>query len=317
MTLTLPKRFLIRGFWTAALLIGIGERAAQACSDGASAAEQTFNATINCKLSDVQGMAIDYSALDSSWGPAGFNDACNPSLPFGKLMDAISLIGLAPHFQLGGFHDTIDYMNESRSTKSSYHGDFDLRFIQQGSTAAAEADSVTGRFLATDYTALHCLVFNNPGGTVTVANAGVVAERAAVLVHEAWHHWQEAHGFPTNHEQGPAANCTAGGAACDSYFFHSPDSVLPDGSLSSQIGNLAVIIKTESADPDYFHSPYQVMVEFTADIALLGNPDIIPIGVRREAVLVGNFHASSNFLNVVPFVIGTPQPFPPLVPRKP
>ena len=303
------------GLLATALATALSLGHARACIDGASPSETAFAGTFPCQQSDIISIANDYAVEDESWVPAGLKDDCNAALPFAKVINAVALIGLGPHFQLGGFHDTIDYLNESRSTRSAYHGDFYLRFVQQGATPNAEADSEVGRFAAEDRTNLHCLIFNQPSGAGV--SAGFLAERAAVLVHEAWHHWQHAHSISALHYAGPAFNCTAGGASCDYYYYHAPDFQLPDGSLSSQLGKLNVtVIPDPSQTPVYFHSPYQVMVEFSADMANFANPYIVPFVTRVEAQQVGNVHIAQNFLNVVPYTIGVPVPFPKIQQRQ-
>jgi len=283
------------------------------CVDGISPSESAFVGTFACNQSDVIGVFNDYAITDESWQAAGLQDDCNANLPFAKVVNAVVFIGLGPHLQLGGFHDTIDYLNESRSTRSAYHGDFYLRFVQQGATPSMEADSETGRLLAEDRTNLHCLIFNMP--SAAGVSAGFLAERAAVIVHEAWHHWQHAHGMSSEHANGPTGNCTASGAACDFYYYHAPDSRLPDGSLSSQIGKLNVNILDQPPN-NYSHTAYQVMVEFSSDMANFANPDLVPFAVRLEAMKVGNVHISQNFIAVVPYTIGTPVPFPKIFERQ-
>ena len=319
------RRLLIAVLMTA-VAAALMLRRASACTDGASPTETAFASTFPCEQADIVSIFYDYALTDDSWVPAGLHDDCNSALPFAKVMNAIAFIGLGPHFQLGGFHDTIDYMNESRSHRSAFHGDFYLRFIQQGALPNSEADSEVGRFDAEDRTNLHCQIFNLPPPGAGVVSAGFLAERAAVLVHEAWHHWQHANGLSANHITGPIGNCRSANAACDYYYYHAQDSQFPDGSLSSQLGGLnfnncvpgvlCSILGIPSQPTGYTHSAYQVMVEFSSDMASFANPFIVPFAARLEATLVGNGHIAQNFVNVVPYSIGLPVPFPKIVQRQ-
>jgi hypothetical protein len=320
-----PAKPLVLRILATTVAVGAMLGRAIACIDGASPTETAFASTLSCQQADIVSIANDYAVTDDSWVPAGLKDDCNVNLPFAKVMNAIAFIGLGPHFQLGGFHDTIDYLNESRSTRSAFHGDFYLRFVQQGDTPNSEADSETGRFEKEDRTNLHCLIFNVPAGPGV--SAGFLAERAAVLVHEAWHHWQHANGVSSDHLTGPTGNCPTSGDSCDYYYFHAPDSQLPDGSLSSQLGKLNIstcfgglpcnlLPIFGGPPPGYTHTAYQVMVEFSADMANFANPFIVPLAARVEARLVGNQHIQQNFVNVVPYTIGAPVPFPKIIGRQ-
>lgn len=151
---------LMVGLLVMMVSVGLMLQRVIACIDGASPTETAFASTLPCQQADIRSIANDYAlTYDDSWVPAGLKDDCNSSLPFGKVMNAVAFIGLGPHFQLGGFHDTIDYLNESRSRRSAFHGDFYLRFIQQGAGPTSEADSEVGRFAAPDRTNLHCPIF--------------------------------------------------------------------------------------------------------------------------------------------------------------
>jgi hypothetical protein len=310
----LKNHFLTAFLYACAVLL-FALTVAEACQDGVTAPEEAWaNAWGSCQQNIINYIFNKWDLTDDSWQPAGAQDNCNEALPFAKVINAVVFISNGPHEQLGGFHDTVDYNNESRSTSSAYHGDVYLRFIENG--GGAEATSEWGRFDAEDRTDLHCPIFNFPGNINPVnTNAEMLDERASVLVHEMWHHSLYAQGYDPSHFNGPTGNCVASGSACDRYYFHTPDFKLPDGTLSSQIGNLNRNVVVNNVGV-YFHSPYQLMVEFDADMALFPNADWVPFAVRLEAQSVGNNHIASNFLNTVPFSIGTPSPFPTYVPRQ-
>jgi len=286
-----------------AVIFGLTTAPALACSDGLTTTELAWaNEWGPCRQDVILYIYQKWDMTDDSWDPAGKFDDCNMTTAFAKAINAVVLTSNGPHEQIGNFHDTVDYNAESRSTGSPFHGDFYLRFIQQGDNPSSEADSETGRFLAEDRTNLHCPLFD--------ANnliSGTVVNRASTLVHEAWHHWQYANGYDTSHQTGPTGSCTASGPACDNFYFHDPNFVFSDGKVSEQIGMLNRQIVLNGVGV-YFHSPYQVQVEFDSDIALWTN--LIPFAARLEAQSVANARLQSQFVNGAPFMVGTPDPFP-------
>jgi hypothetical protein len=295
--------FIAVGLAMALLAAGI---VVQACTDGATTTEVSFTtAWPSCDQDLIKQFWQGWGVTDDSWNPAGILDDCNESLPFAKVMNAIALIGGAPTVA-GIFHQRGDYYLESRATLTPYHADVYLRFIQDHG-AGVEAQSDAG-----DHTDLDCPIFNYPG-TPTPSpgnpNAEMLAERSAVLIHEMWHHWQDAHDYDSSHMDGPQGSCTAGAGACDWFYPHAPGSTLPDGTTSDQLGSLN---KTNVVNDVglYFHSPYQIMAEFEGDLANWGSPVFMPFAIRQEAQSVGNVHLSSNFVNGAGFTIGNPVPFP-------
>lgn len=290
--------------WVAcALMFGMGSAPALACIDGASATELAWaNQWGPCRQDIILNIYNGWDLTDDSWDPAGKSDDCNMSLPFAKVISAVVLTSNGPHEQIGNFHDTVDYFREARSTGSPFHGDFYLRFIEQGDSPFSEATSETGRFLAEDRTDLHCPLFN-----LTNVSSDMVVNRASVLIHEAWHHWQYANGWDTSHITGPTGDCTASGASCDNFFFHDPNFPFSDGKVSEQIGMLNRQIVTNDIGV-YFHSPYQVQVEFDSDIALW--TDLIPFVDRLDAQNTANVRLQTQFVNGAPFFVGMPEPFP-------
>jgi hypothetical protein len=294
---------ILFGMCASGLLVTAGI-VALACTVGADGSEIAFASSWpSCDQNTVVYFWNAWAVNDDSWDPAGVLDACNEAKPFAKVMNAIALIQGAPENTAGTFHDRLDYVNESRSTSSAYHDDFYIRFIQDGFTSEATSYFPGGR------TDLHCPMFDPTNGT------SVLAERAAVLVHEAWHHWQNKNGFDTSHFNGPLGECPVAGAACDTFYFHAPGSLLPDGTHSDHVGGLnkASVINDVGL---YFHSPYQIMAEFESDIAIWGSSAFIPFSVRLEAQSAGNAHLSQNFSNGAAYSIGVPEPFPNYVNRQ-
>jgi hypothetical protein len=298
-------RFVIIAVSVVMTLLAVGI-VVHACTDGATTTEVSFTAAWpSCDQDLIKLFWQGWGVTDDSWNPAGISDDCNERLPFAKVMNAIALIGGAPTVA-GIFHQRGDYYLESRANQTPYHADVYLRFIEDhGPGVEAQSD-------AGDHTDLDCPIFNYPGTPTPNPgnpNAEMLAERSAVLVHEMWHHWQNANGYDSSHMDGPRGSCTAGAGACDWFYPHAPGSRLPDGTTSDQLGSLN---KTNVVNGIglYFHSPYQIMAEFETDVATWGSPVFMPFAIRQEAQNVGNYHLTANFVNGAGFTIGNPVPFP-------
>jgi len=227
-----------------------------------------------------------YQLTDDSWDPAGISDAANVAKPFAKVVNAVYLI----HYTLTDnyakqWHSTEDYTSTSEAVGNRFHNEYYQRFIQYN--GRAEADSETGRVAAEDRTNLHCPVFdlNN--------NSNSVSNRASVLIHEAWHHWQQDHGWDTSHPQ-----CGSPSHDCDKFYYHSVSQY--------DFGKLDHI----DLNPQHllFHSPYQVQCEFDADIAEMSQ-GWLPVVVSQAARASGNARLSSQFSNNPPWRIGNPRPW--------
>jgi hypothetical protein len=117
--------------------------------------------------------------------------------------------------------------------------------------------------------------------------------RAAVMLHESWHHWQYKHGIASKHPQ-----CGTPPHDCDYYYFH--------GSGAFDFGQM------DRYDTDRsnfrFHSPYQIEVEFDADLAEMSFA-WVPTIVAMSARINGNSRLATNFVNAPGYVIGNPRPF--------
>jgi hypothetical protein len=116
------------------------------------------------------------------------------------------------------------------------------------------------------------------------------------MVHESWHHWQYARRFDSVHPK-----CRSGGLPshdCDYYYFHRVGSF--------EFGQL----DRYSTNPNnlLFHSPYQIEVEFDADLAEFSH-SWVPVGVTHAARAFGNDRLTSVFVNAVGYRIGNPRPF--------
>jgi hypothetical protein len=224
--------------------------------------------------------------LDYTWDRAGLDDACNVAKPFGKVVNAAFLINYALSDDITRqWHSTQDYRDSSRAQASSYHASLYYRLsLKSGS---AEANAETGRFLAQDRINLLCRLFDlgNPSDSASI--------RAADMVHESWHHWQYHHGFTTKHPQ-----CGSPSRDCDYYYPHRV-SGFPFGQLDRYDTNPATM---------RFHSPYQITVEFDADLAETSQP-WVPLVVTQAARNSANSRLSSQFVNTPGYVVGNPRPF--------
>jgi hypothetical protein len=182
------------------------------------------------------------------------------------------------------WHSAADYLSTARAADSPYHGPFYLRFFDGG----GEADSEVGRVLARDRTNIHCPVFDYAGISDDPAN------RASVLVHEGWHHWQYAKGYEHNHLVGEGD--LAPGAEGDYYYFHR---------VYEYDFN---VLWSYRLSPLLFHSPYQVQSEFDADLAECAN-GWVPVAVTQAARYYGNVRLNTQFWNRPGYRIGQPRPF--------
>lgn len=229
-----------------------------------------------------------YALTDDSWDGAGLGDPNDGTLPYGKVLTSIFLITYAlSDDYIPQWHSTEDYVSCSRAADNRFHGPFYMRFIEYN--GSSEADAETGRFAARDRTNLHCPLFNV--GSIS----SFPSHRAGVLLHEAWHHWQYAHGFVGDHPDKSRA-CT--GAECDYYYFH--------GSGWFEFGTL----DRWDINPNSFrfHSPYQVEAEFFGDLAELAK-SWVPNLISKTARDHGNILLEKYFINRVGYRIGDPRPW--------
>lgn len=229
--------------------------------------------------------AFDLS--DDSWDPAGGNETWNGSKPYGKMIHAIYLLAYALRDEyVLQWHARDDYLSAARAADNSYHGPFYLRFIN-GQDAEASAD--TGRFAARDRTDYKCPVFDNGGKSDDPAN------RASVMVHEGWHHWQYNYGWNGDHLHGGAITPGLDG---DWYYLHK--------FWQFDFGQLWRY--DLQSDPMRFHSPYQIGTEFDGDLAEFSY-SWVPVVVQDQARYYGNTRLANQFKNRVTYRIGNPRPF--------
>ncbi|MBT2509426.1 hypothetical protein J7I98_26810 [Streptomyces sp. ISL-98] len=228
-----------------------------------------------------------FAINDDSWNGAGRLDAWSSILPYGKMINSTYLLAYALRDEyIPQWHARGDYLAVARAIDSKYHGPFYTRFLNRDS---GEAAAETGRVAARDRTNFHCPVFHANGPSDDPAN------RAAVMVHEAWHHWQYKYDWDGSHLTGGAI---APGTDGDWYYFH--------GSGLFDFGTLW--FADENSSPLKFHSPYQVGIEYNADLAEFPF-SWVPVVVRDQARFYGNSRLATQCRNRVFYRIGTPRPF--------
>lgn len=260
------------------------------CVAGANVEETTVASLYGGCWRDLYLWVWDaYDLTDTTWYQDGLSDACNITLPFAKVVNAAFLINYALTDNLAlQWHSTEDYRSSSRAADDRFHGPFYLRLGTTGAPSpGTEAQAQTGRFLARDRTNLYCRLFSAGSPSDSAGN------RAAVMVHESWHHWQRGHGFKTSHIKigSPPADAD--------WFYPHRVSDFAFGSLDRFDANPGHLL---------FHSPYQMAVEFDADLAEMAQP-WVPLVVTQAARAFGNTRLGSQFVNTVAYRIGNPRPF--------
>ncbi|MBC7791049.1 MAG: hypothetical protein H7Z74_13970 [Anaerolineae bacterium] len=227
-----------------------------------------------------------FALEDDSWDPAGAGEPWRGSLPYGKTIASIYLLAYAIRDEyIPQWHARGDYLAAARAMPNPYHGPFYIRFMNN--SGGSEAHSDTGRTAARDRTDMYCPVFDLGGKSDDPVN------RASVLVHEAWHHWQYHKGYQSGHLGGGAIDPSVEG---DYYY--------PHGTGDFDFGQLWKF----SLSPLRFHSPYQVQVEFSADLAEFSF-HWVPVAATQSARYYGNTRLAMQFHNRVNYRIGQPRPF--------
>ena len=202
------------------------------------------------------------------------------------MINAIYLLAFALRDEyIPQWHARADYLEAARAADNAYHGPFYLRFAD----GLGEAESGIGRFAARDRTDYHCKVFNLGSISDDPTN------RASVIVHEGWHHWQYKYGWDGSHLTG--GNIKSG-LEGDYYYRH--------GSGAFDFGTLWRY--DLNSNPIRFHSPYQMSVEFDADLAEFSFW-WVPLSVTQSARNYGNTRLGNQFFNAISYRIGNPRPF--------
>jgi len=254
------------------------------CRDGMTIVDRAINVLIPARSQWPEFYDWAHQAFnltDDSWDPAGEGDPGNGNLPYGKMINAIYLLAYALRDNYdASWHSQGEYLAAGMAVDSPYHEEFEIRFVDGGGEATADAG---------DHTDMHCVLFDQGSKSDSPAN------RASVIAHEGWHHWQDHHGYESSHLTGGAIEAPLEG---DWYYYH--------GYGAYEFGTLWTYDLGFS--PIKFHSPYQVAVEFDADLAELSQA-WLPEVVRQSARYYGNRRLQAQFKNRVYYRIGDPRPF--------
>jgi hypothetical protein len=159
-----------------------------------------------------------------------------------------------------------------------------------------------------------CLLYDSPSffGTVRLPTADP-AYRAAVLVHEAWHAWEQEYDLGINTScghslcpgDGHATNNSCGGGECDVWYPH-PIGECPNGANLPQTlpfanAEAGCNNALSNGDPTYdlgnlyaiMHRPYQAQAEFSCDIA--NTPaGWVPLIIRELAASGADFYETHD-----------------------
>ena len=220
----------------------------------------------------------------SNWattrGPGRRGRPGNGNLPYGKMINSIFLLAvLAADNHDASWHSAQALPSAGLALDTVYHDDFEILFIDGGGEATMDGDE----------TQMHCAVFDVASISSDPAN------RASVMAHEGSHHWQDKYDWESGHLTGGAIEA---GLEGDWYYRH--------GFGAFEFGELWKIDLGSS--PIRFHSPYQIAVEFDADLTEQSQP-WVPEIVRQSARYFGNRRLESQFKNRVSYRIGNPRPF--------
>jgi hypothetical protein len=260
------------------------------CRVGASLEETAVHSLHGCWRELYLWAWQAYDLTDWSWRRAGFFDACNEAKPFAKVVNAAFLINYAlSDNRAAQWHSTEDYSSSTTAAENRFHSSI---WCSLDSTETIKPASSQKSYFFSNRLWFHCPSFN-PG-----SNSDSPSFRAAVLVHESWHHWQYKHGFVSAH---PKCNSpiTGNEQDCDYYYFHRVGAF--------EFGQM----ERYSTNPNnfQFHSPYQIEVEFDADLAEFSHP-WVPVSVKQAARNSGNGRITEGrFINAVGYTIGSPRPF--------
>jgi hypothetical protein len=220
----------------------------------------------------------------NGWSPdRGFEDACNISKEFPKHWNSAFLIeeGMDPNFGSANipWHSSLDYSRIGRGAGNVVHPPY--RHSVANANISFDKQPVAyfspgGSFLSGNIRQVVSLC-----GMFTQGFAfNSVAGRAAVLLHEGWHAWEEKRHYEGHVANPPGGSCTVAGKSCDFFFFHNLDD-FPDGQMWQF-----------TADGRLFHNPSQVQSEYLCDVvttSVPGTPNSVLITANTTQVVVNQF----------------------------
>ena len=246
-------------------------------------------------LAGWNDLVSSYYVTDGSWAPWNWPISLDLTHPATKMSNGLMLVGEGPFDTWIGWHPASQYMGDAMPLGSPYHND--LTWYYDDSQAMSwEAQTATNFFQS--QSTYRCKMFKSGDLTNTAT------ERAAVMVHEAWHGWQYAHEWDTAHRD----DCPAGTASCDWYYPHTQADFLPGDLYTSGDLNWAAPGQYVAGR---FHSPYQMAMEYECDLSQFAQPWVpLPVvGAQGTARFFSNFRHDNNFSNAVSWRCGDPLPF--------
>jgi len=284
---------------------------ASACLDLINEEDDVMARTMDCDQTFIDWS--HYHIDPRRFSNAGYEDPCNPALPYGKLLSATWILGnglprhatraIAAGTGLGGdmqFHGRWDYMQATHKHGDGnlYHDNiYTLREESRGG-AVAKYSRGSGRHIT-----LFCENFDSPmiqidpgSGFPDGSHLSNPAARISTLVHENWHSYKEKIGKkPANnrggHRGGPIGACAD--SYCDHWYRHNPQDS-PYGDMHSQTR---------------FHSVYQMEIEYNCDVALYAESDFVPDAVARHARAIANKFMNDYIIETPSFRCAAPDMF--------
>jgi len=245
------------------------------------------------------------------WNPYGKNNADafvdNPNTPFSKMLNSVYIInyGLKDDAE-HSWHGTADYVPLGVARDNVYHSPF-FRSVTIGTDDynASFHQNIPGD----DEITHTCRLFDHgPNDPVF---------RAAAMLHETWHAWENKnfHAGSLQHLAAPNGMCTqkAGSFSCDRFYPHTLETFRPFGTLNqeaveSPISWLPAAYQANDADPNKFHSPYQVQFEYLCDLADPVTAAAWVTMAMQTAAQGGVTEASQHFINGTPIQCGNNHP---------
>ena len=248
----------------------------------------------NGVTSTAVAVAISYIHEDNgpttSWDGLGVNSV-SLAYPQPQLGTAWLLGALGRGDNWAGFHPASQYGGLQMRDGNAFHFPIGWAYLDDTvNTAKTNYSS-----LNYDVVSYECPTFN---GSTDVLGM------AAITLHEHWHAVLHDHGFAQGthgHMAGPTGECT--NATCDYFYAHHLSDYLPTDSNSQ--GFLGFLSTTNFTH--YFHSPYQIEIEYACDVANFPQ-GWTPAIVHQNAAAAAN--STLTFIaNVVPWKCGDPVPF--------
>lgn len=245
----------------------------------------------------------------NEWGNSGQFDDYDPNSPYSKMLNSAYIVyfGLEDN-DAQSWHGTQDYIDLSGAGDTVYHSAFFRSVVDDSKLNGKWSRSFP---FGDDELSVSCLMLDTSRSTF--ANP---SSRLANVMHESWHAWENknfhAGSVPHRTQQGNCSIGTADNPACDYYYPHTLNTFRPFGTLYQASFNQAInwlpaVYTQNSADPNKFHSPSQIAMEFMCDLANNHAPwvtmDIVTDAQARAREIV-----TKRFINMPPMDCGSGRP---------